>query len=716
MQYKKREERKNGRSDKMLNVCIPDGYNVFTWETYDYSKIRGAQLVKRPRGNQGGRNKETYKDLICAFDIETSLVPYTDQSLMYIWQCAIEDDIIIGRTWEDYKKFIEGVTAALNDVKLVFYVHNLSYEFQFLSGIFNFNIEDVFSIKKRKVLKCTYECIEYRCSYLLTNSNLESFTKDMKVEHIKKPGEDIDYTKYRTSTTFLNEKELAYCLNDVLGLVEALHAKMNHDLDTLYTIPLTSTGYVRRDTKNCMRILPHNYVKKLIPDYEIYTILRESFRGGNTHANRFYANTRLKNVYSYDRVSSYPDVQLNCMYPVTSFIEVRNTEFNNILYLLEHDKALIMRCKMKNIRLIDKWEGFPYIPKDKCRNIVNGKYDNGRILSADYLEISITDIDLKIILDQYSADMHIYNCYMASYGELPKTYKRNIARYFEKKTLLKGDESMFYEYCLSKAKLNAIFGMTAQCPVKQNIIFSNGEFIEEDRDLREIYIDYKKKAFLPYQWGVWCTAWARYRLHEGLKIAGNDAVYIDTDSIKSLRELDLTEYNELRKNDSIKNGAIAKDKNGRIHYMGLFEFECKYDVFKTLGAKKYVYQFGDKITHVTIAGVSKKLGGIELDSVLKRKLKGIAHINKKYNIRCTKKHFPKDGIDFFRNGFVFRKAGGNAAIYNDKPDCAVWINGENVKITRNTAIVPSEYTLGTTDEYAALLALCEKERLKDLWK
>ena len=119
---------------------------------------------------------------------------------------------------------------------------------------------------------------------------------------------------------------------------------------------------------------------------------------------------------------------------------------------------------------------------------------------------------------------------------------------------------------------------------------------------------------------------------------------------------------------------------------------------------------------MTIAGVSKKLGGIELDNVLKRKQKGIAHVNNKYKIRCTKKHFPKDGIDYFRSGFVFRKAGGNAAIYNDNPDSNVWINGEDIKITRNTAIVPSEYTLGTTDEYAALLALCEKERLADLWK
>lgn len=700
----------------MLNVQIPEGYSVFTWETYDYSKIRNAPLVKRPRGNQCGKTKFNYRDLICAFDIETSLVPFTDHAMMYIWQCAIENDVIIGRTWDEYKKFINGICAVLNDTRVVFYVHNLSYEFQFLSGIFDFNIEDVFVIKKRKVLKCAYEGVEYRCSYLLTNSNLESFTRDMQVVHVKRPGNDIDYTKYRTNTTFLNKTEMTYCINDVLGLVESLHAKMNHDLDTLYTIPLTSTGYVRRDTKNCMRILPPTYVKKLIPDYEIYCIMRESFRGGNTHANRYYANTRLKNVYSYDRVSSYPDVQLNCSYPITPFIEVKNTEFNNICYLLEHGKALLMRCKMRNLRMIDKWEGFPYIPKDKCRNIVNGRYDNGRILSADYIEMSITDIDLRIILDQYSADMHIYNCYMASYGELPKTYKRNIARYFEKKTLLKGDEAMYYEYCLSKAKLNSIYGMTAQCPVKQNIIFSNGEFIEEERDPHELYIDYKKRAFLPYQWGVWCTAWARYRLHEGLKIAGHDAIYIDTDSIKTLKELNLYDYNAHRKRDSIKNGAVAIDRNGKTHYMGLFEFECKYTVFKTLGAKKYVYQFDDRKTHVTIAGVSKRLGGLELDSVLNRKQKGTAHIHTGHKIRCTKKHFPTDGIDYFRNGFVFRKAGGNAAIYNDKPDCCIWINGEQVKITRNTAIVPSDYTLGTTDEYAALLALCEKERLADLWK
>ena len=45
MRCKKREKRKSGRSDKMLNVCIPNGYNVFTWETYDYSKIRKNQYI-----------------------------------------------------------------------------------------------------------------------------------------------------------------------------------------------------------------------------------------------------------------------------------------------------------------------------------------------------------------------------------------------------------------------------------------------------------------------------------------------------------------------------------------------------------------------------------------------------------------------------------------------------------------------------------------------
>ena len=67
---------------------------------------------------------------------------------------------------------------------------------------------------------------------------------------------------------------------------------------------------------------------------------------------------------------------------------------------------------------------------------------------------------------------------------------------------------------------------------------------ESRKHLFELLEKYNKKAFLCYQWGVWVTAWARYRLEEGLKIAGEKAVYCDTDSVKYVGNVDWKDYNK----------------------------------------------------------------------------------------------------------------------------------------------------------------------------
>ena len=59
-----------------------------------------------------------------------------------------------------------------------------------------------------------------------------------------------------------------------------------------------------------------------------------------------------------------------------------------------------------------------------------------------------------------------------------------------------------------------------------------------------------------------------------------------------------------------------------------------------------------------------------------------------------------------------------SVIYNDFPnneEIELYVNGKQEMITRNESIIDSEYTVGITDEYAALLAECELERLSDLW-
>ena len=67
------------------------------------------------------------------------------------------------------------------------------------------------------------------------------------------------------------------------------------------------------------------------------------------------------------------------------------------------------------------------------------------------------------------------------------------------------------------------------------------------------------------------------------------------------------------------------------------------------------------------------------------------------------------GIDAFREGFIFRKAGGVAAVYNDDPEPKqITVEGHPLSITPNAAIVNSEYTLGITGEYERILIFAKK--------
>ena len=217
--------------------------------------------------------------------------------------------------------------------------------------------------------------------------------------------------------------------------------------------------------------------------------------------------------------------------------------------------------------------------------------------------------------------------------------------------------------------------MSAQDPVKDSIDFIDGEYRQRNEPLEVLLARSNKKAFLCYQWGVWVTAWARYRLHEAIMIAGGRFVYADTDSVKSIGKLDLTAYNEKRKADSIKSGAYANDPAGNVHYMGVFEDETEkpYKAFATMGAKKYVYEDENGL-HITIAGVNKSKGAKELG--------------------C---------IENFKEGFIFKDAGGTESVYNDNIYMELFIDGHKLVVTDNLVIRDSTYTLGLSGDYERLL-------------
>lgn len=662
---------------------------IISPEQFPFEWLYEVPLVKRKQGNQKTRKRVKYKDIITAFDIETTRLIDIEQSVMYVWQWQFGDDYtVVGRTWEQFVAFQRKIAKILDDSVLVVFVHNLSYEFQFLRGIYQFSPDEVFAIKSRKVLKCNmHGCFEFRCSYIHSNMNLDTYTKKMGVKHKKLTG-TFDYEKIRYPWTELSNDELAYCVHDVQGLVEAIKIEMEHDGDNLYTFPLTSTGYVRRDAKKAMSTVSISFVKNQLPDYEIYKMLKEAFRGGNTHANRYYANYTLHNVHSADRSSSYPDVMCNCKFPISEFYRLGDLHYKDVVKLIEkRNKALIMRVAITGIYLTRIDWGCPYLSISKCRHIENALEDNGRILSADYLETTLTDIDLRIVLQEYSfTDIRFFDVASSRYGYLPTPLINTICQYYHYKTELKDVSGQELLYMKSKNKLNSLYGMCAQDPVKQSILFINNNFQEQNEEESKLLLENNKKAFLAYQWGVWVTAWARYRLEEGIILAHGDIenpdspqfVYCDTDSVKYIGDIDLTVFNRQRILDSKRSGAYAPDPAGITHYMGVYEKEHDMCEFRTMGAKKYVYrETPDDELICTIAGVSKSLGGKELES--------------------------HGGITAFHEGFTFEEAGGLEAVYNDDINKVIDIDGHSLKITSNVVLRPSTYTLGLSADYKRLL-------------
>jgi hypothetical protein len=379
-------------------------------------------------------------------------------------------------------------------------------------------------------------------------------------------------------------------------------------------------------------------------------------------------------------------VLCNCQFPVSAFYHAGAVSYDELLNLINvRKKAVIMRISLTNVRLHDKFWGCPYLSRDKCRNIRNALYDNGRILQAEYIETTVTDIDFRILLSEYDFDdCAPFDACHARYGNLPPELIKMNIKYYIAKTELKNVDGEEIYYMKSKNKLNSIYGMMAQDPVKQTIDFINDEFIERADPAQELLMASNKKAFLCYQWGVWTTAWARYRLEEGIRLAGDAFVYCDTDSVKYLNDINWTSYNKQREKDSKKSGAMAKDPKGEMHYMGVFEEEGTYSEFCTLGAKKYCYR-ETPVSHisVTIAGVTKKKGGKELEEF--------------------------GGMSAFKPGTIFRKAGGMEAVYNDNPEIKTFhIDGHDINITANVVLRESTYTLGITAEYERLLEISQK--------
>lgn len=691
----------------MEYITVPTTKGDIKEKVYSVKDFPYRELQMLPTCNG---KKRMYYNVSATFDIETTTIepemigdkyvtnPY---GFMYHWQFCVNNNVVFGRTWEEFEEFLKRVRRVMSLGKnnlLVVYVHNLAYEFQFMKEFIH--IDDMFSKDKRKPMKVISDGIEFRCSYFLSNMSLSKFCENSALcYHAKLSGDDFDYSIVRTPTTPLSEVEKAYCYNDVRGLAECIDTMLEQD--TIATIPLTNTGYVRREYREAMKTKKNRIdFEKTKLSAEEYSMLRKAFRGGNTHANRFMANLILDNVYSFDISSSYPSSIAMDYFPIGKFMQTNINSQEKLDYYCEN-YCCVFEVSFYNINANYDCV-IPYIDIAHCEQFSNILNDNGRVLKADYIKITLTNIDIEIIRSMYSYDgFEIHKAIYAEKGKLPKELRQKLMHFYTLKTQLKDIEGKEYEYMKSKNRLNATFGMMVTDVAHTDVDYdpSNMEWNIAVPELEGALEGFYKSRnnFLSYQWGVFVTANARKRLQVMLDKIGTDVVYIDTDSIKFINSDNIKYFEE--KNIELQQIAETNDipayvdrtdiKDGKEvtnrFYLGTWDNDGNYLRFKTLGAKKYCYEKmkkGKKIFEITVSGMSKKKGAKAVGS-----------------------------IENFQIEKTFADVGRTTSWYNDEKRHTITINGDTFTTASNIGILETTYTLGVTNEYWALIGANENNEI-----
>lgn len=642
--------------------------------------------------------KRVYDETVYTFDIEASSVvlhnhliysqTYYDEltneekrlcevyGFMYIWMFSIEDVVYYGRTWDEFKEFFSKVFPD-DSCESIVYVHNLSYEAQFLRGVIP--IDDVFAREKYKPMYLKSGSVTFKCSYVLTQSKLEKLPEYYGLEVEKLVG-SLDYEKIRHQDTPLTEEELAYCKNDCLVLYEFVK-KMAELYKHLHKIPLTKTGVLRRRCKSTMNksINFRCRMREMVNlDPRLHTLLSRCFAGGYTHANYFYSDVVLENVTSYDICSSYPYIMCceRC-FPTEAFHKCEHITLKN----MRSNAVYIIHLKIKNLKSIKENSILSF---SKCFHISeNHVVDNGRLLNCESLETILTNYDYEILKEFYSFDEELVEIWGAPAGYLPKDFIEFVLEVYEKKTKLKDVEGREEEYQREKSDFNSLYGMSVTNTIRDDISYSDGEWHVHELtpfDILDKLKDEAKKPFLHFSYGVFITSKARYNLLKAVSELDEWNAYSDTDSLKLVEGFDkmaIYRYNE-RVAKTVKEaekrlgltGFVQKDIHGVSHCLGLLEKEGVYKKFKTLGAKKYCYEDQKGKIHITVSGVPKK-GATLLKSV-----------------------------EDFKESLVFPASvtGKLMAIYSEEKDVCLTVtdylgNTSDICFSYGVGFVPCSYTL-----------------------
>lgn len=569
-----------------------------------------------------------------SFDIEVS--SFRDEkgakkACMYLWGFNLNGSSIYGRTWGEFATLVSRLTEVYGISKrfrLIVYVHNLGYEFQFIRK--HFNWDKVFAIKERRpIYAITDTGIEFRCSYLLSNYSLAYLGENMLTKYkVTKAVGDLDYSLVRHSKTPLTDKEIGYQIRDVQVVSAFIQEKIEQD-GSIAEIPLTNTGYVRNfcrkrafGSTNKEKLSFRALMKSLtITSEQEYDQLKKAFSGGFTHASCLRSNKVQYNVGSADRTSAYPYEMVAEYFPMSKGAYHGRVSYEKAMEFMKYYCCLFT---VVFNGLSSKIDYEHYISLSKCSDISDDYIvDNGRIVEADRLQITITELDFQIIDKAYdydSCEFYSFRTYLRGY--LPRALILSILDLYGGKTSLKDIQEKIIEYMVSKNMINAAFGMAVTDIVRTENSYEEDWYkVDPDKASQLTKYNDSFNRFLFYAWGVWVTAHARFHLWEAIFEFAKDYVYSDTDAVKGInfeKHMEWIEFSNAC--------CIMKLKAMCMHYkipfekctpktikgvekpLGVWDIERGYKRFKTIGAKRYLYQYEDNNELLmTVSGLKKTL-------------------------------------------------------------------------------------------------------------
>lgn len=676
------------------------------------ANVKSFKVYKKQYRNKYFNNRICFDIEVSSFYVEGIEKEPTKRACCYAYIFGIDGNYKIGRSLEEFIKDVDYLEYVMHkkdpEAHIVIWVHNLAYEFQFIRKYFE--IKEILANDERKIIYAvTQNNIEFRCSYMLSGYSLKKVGENLRHHNAKKMVGDLDYSLLRGSTTPLTEKEIGYIREDY----EVLDAYIEEELETyLYIsrLPYTKTGKVR---KFCRKVCNEKgnykkrYIKNLvINDAQEYMLMRRAFMGGFTHANSLAVNNLIRDVTSIDFTSSYPAVMVSEMFPMSrgQIIEIKS---------LEQIKELSKRnCLIFDIEFWDLESTFIYESYlSSSHGITEGAttINNGRIVKTKYLKTTITNIDLDIIEKVYKwSKCKIGLCYVYKKWYLPTPFVKSILMLYKDKTTLKGIEDKIAEYMNSKEMLNSCYGMTVTDIIKPEIEYNDEEgwhteemTLDKRGDLVEKYNN-QRSRFLFYPWGVFITAYARRNLWSGILEFGEDYCYSDTDSIKGINyekhKVYVEKYNDIcyhklevamsyhKLDISLCAPTTIK---GEKKIIGVWDYDGHYDMFKTLGSKRYMV-YNNKGLSLTISGVNKT--------------KAVPYLLKKY------KNNIQQIFDSFSDGFEVPSphAGKQILTYIDYETSGEFMdylgNKQTYHELSSVHMEEGSYTLTMSDEYLKFLA------------